>query len=56
MGEKRSEISKRLPLEHVVSFADASANVQDSKTTFESIKNEPSLSAEAEKLAEINAH
>lgn len=57
MGEKRSEISKRIPqgLVNAVSFADSSANRQDSKTTFESIKKETTLSSEVSELIKLNS-
>lgn len=57
MGEKRSEISKRIPksIANKLSSADSSAVLQHSTTTFESIKKEKTLSPEVSELIQLNS-
>ncbi|MBL0910923.1 MAG: hypothetical protein IBJ09_01015 [Bacteroidia bacterium] len=56
MGEKRSEISKRVSstIDQAKNFAN-SANGKDSKTAFEAIAKNPTLATEVEETKKLNS-
>ena len=55
MGEKRTEISKRLSRINVKSSATVLAEENDSKSAFESLKKTKHLSHELNELVKINS-